>query len=174
MRAYVCLVVLVAAFVALSSADPARPQPPTSAAPAPAEAAAPAAIPDRGLAARMWWNQPKKIEELGLGDTQRATMDGALRRFAAVRAEAIRRQKIAFAAYGDALASGDAAAIESRGEALRAAMSAPLEGQVDLMAEVTAMLTADQRRRLVERYPKLLSRQWIRSGRGLGAGGRGR
>ena len=40
--------------------------------------------------------------------------------------------------------------------------------QVDMIVEVTALLTDEQRQRLLEIAPKLLSRQWIRSGRGPG------
>ncbi|MEO1087654.1 MAG: hypothetical protein AAFY88_25750 [Acidobacteriota bacterium] len=125
---------------------------------------------DADLASKMWWNQSKKVAELGLSDAQRTVMDAAVRRFLEDRAQAIRDQKGAFSAYGDALASGDQAAIEARGAALSAAMATPLEGQVAMMAEVTGVLEAPQRQLLVERYPKLLSRLWIRSGRGVDLG----
>ncbi|MEM1180016.1 MAG: hypothetical protein AAGM22_16870 [Acidobacteriota bacterium] len=149
-------------------AGPAEGPPPASGA---VEAASPESA-DLGadpsaLARKIWWNQPKKIDELGLDVGQRRRMDAALTTFSELRARTIREQRLAFQAFGEALASGDRARIDERGRALKLIMAAPLEGQVTLMAAVVAELRPDQRRRLTELYPKLLQRQWVRSGRGL-------
>ena len=115
--------------------------------------------------AKIWWNQEPKIEVLTLSAEQRTDMDAALDRFLDLRREAISRQRQSFSAFGDALAAGDEEEIRRRGDALAAAMAAPSEGQVELMIEVTSLLSAEQRGELHSRFPKLLSRRWIGSGR---------
>lgn len=119
---------------------------------------------------KIWWNQPDKVEALGLSQEQRQAMDQSLTSFLAVRAEAIAKQRQAFGEFGQALTKGDTEPTRQRGDDLIAAMSAPLKGQVTMMTEVASLLTAKQRQLLGERYPKLMSSQWIRSSGRLGMG----
>jgi len=118
-----------------------------------------------GLVAKMWWNQPKKVAELGLEPAQRRSMDALAEAFLAKRKRSIEDQKAAYAALGEALATGDPEAVAARAAAAKKAVAAAPSAQIDLMVGVVALLSEEQKRRLVDRYPKILSRQWIRSGR---------
>ena len=150
----VCLLVLIAGPAAL--AEPRGDQP-----------AAEQSSSSR-LVGKMWWNQPAKFEPLGLSAEKRARMDELAEKFLAQRSENIEAQRQAYAALGEALAADDATLISQRAEAVKTAVSATAAAQVDMIVEVTALLTDEQRQRLLEIAPKLLYRQWIRSGRGPG------
>ena len=124
------------------------------------------------LVSKMWWNQPKKIEQLGLGDTQREAMDALLNAFLDDRAALVKHHRQTLGALGDALASGDADVARAQGSAIAEAASAPIRRQVDLRVDVVALLTPDQRQTLASTYPKLLSRLWVRTSPTRGGGSR--
>ncbi len=115
------------------------------------------------LIARIWWNQPKKVSELQLSDTQRSKMDDLLLAYLEHREQDLEVQREAFSKFGAVLTGDDESVVEQRSKALTDAMSSPLRRQVDLMIEVVDLLTPEQRAGLASRYPKLLSRMWIRS-----------
>lgn len=132
-----------------------------------------AAAQTQGLVSKMWWNQPQKVEELGLNEAQRSRMDAHLLTFLGHRGEGIKQQREALKKLADALGRGDTAAARASRDEIAAATSAPVQRQIDMMIAVTAELTAEQRGKLRETYPNLLSRMWVRSGNLRGAGGRG-
>ena len=126
------------------------------------------------LMSRVWWNHAKKVEEIGLGDEQRAAMDAILTDYLDHRRPMAKQKQSALDALGRSLLSGDAGAARAHGDEVVAASSSPIRKQVDMMIEVVALLTPEQRQALAGRYPKLLSRLWIASMRTPGAGGRRR
>lgn len=159
--------------------DPPKPQPAkASADKTPAEKAQAAAEKTKArrqdLISKTWWNQPKKIEELGLKQEQRSKMDAAIQAFLKNRQNSPREQHKALNAFGEALAKGDQETARRHGDSVAQAISDPVRGQIDMMIEVVALLTPEQRQKLASTYPKLLTRLWIRSAnpRGMVSGGR--
>lgn len=118
------------------------------------------------LVAKIWWNQPKKVQELGLTDAQRQKMDAVLRAYLEDRPAAQQRQRQAFAAISDALAAGDRDAALRQGEAAARAAGDPVLQQVEMMIDVAVIMTPEQRKTFTETYPRMFSRPWIRTGSG--------
>lgn len=114
---------------------------------------------------RIWWNQPAKIEALGLSEDQRSQMDSLLMAFLEQRRSAAGRRQEALRALGQALARGDWSAARDHGDAVVAATSSPIDLQIELMIEVVGLLTPEQRQALIAEAPRLLSRLWISTGR---------
>lgn len=117
----------------------------------------------QALVSKIWWNQPQKVEELGLSDQQRSEMDAALQRYLAGRGGAKTQRREALEALGKALGEGDAKAARSVGDELAGLSSGPIRDQVGMMIEVVAVLTPQQRQKTGSLYPRLLSGLWIRS-----------
>lgn len=111
---------------------------------------------------RAWWNQEAKVRELSLSEEQRREMDQLMTVFLDVRRKAISDQKEAFRAFGEAAVKGPAAT-QAAASQLVEAMAASPRAQVQLMVDVTALLSSEQTKKIVEKYPKLLSSQWVRS-----------
>lgn len=117
--------------------------------------------------ARVWWNQPKAIETLGLTNAQRRTMDQALLAHLATRRKAAlsyvenRRQLSDFLVAGDwkgaersAAEAGDLAATMARSEG-------------ELAVAVARTLEPEQRKKLDEKFPQLLRRPLVLGGIGM-------
>lgn len=134
------------------------------------------------LLSKIWWNQPKKIEQLSLSDDQRTAMDALLSDFLGQRASDRVAQIEAFEAFGQALGTQGAGAARREADAVGEAVVAPIERQIDLMIAVVDLLSAEQRQQLVDSFPRLLGRPWIRNASPLSApismaeraGGRGK
>lgn len=119
------------------------------------------------LVANIWWNQTRKIEEIGLSEEQRAQMDASLKAYLESRAESLKKQREALSNFGTRLVQGEQEEVQQSGNELFELMSMPIRQQVDMMIDVAAMMTPEQRQQLVARYPMLFSRLWVRSS-GLG------
>lgn len=134
-----------------------------------------AGTPDRvedRLLARMWWNHKIKSADLNLSEAQRQGMDALFRDYLKARDTAIKAQREHFQAFGDALAGGDADTIRRAGDELDSAMSEPASKQIDMMIQVVALLSPEQREALLEKNPKILSRLWVRASQRLGGRGK--
>lgn len=119
------------------------------------------------FASKIWWNQPKKIEDLGLSTEQRKKMDAHLFAYMDNRRENNTPPSVAQDGLLSALVEGDPAAAREHGEVLAEAAAAPVRGQIELMIQVTSEMTPAQRQKMAKNYPRMLSRPWIRS---FGAG----
>ena len=127
------------------------------------------------LADKIWWNQPDKVKDLGLDAAQRTRMDALLNAFLKTTGANAAGRRDAFAGLADALVRGDREAARAIGDELADGVGEPMRRQVEMMLDVTAVLTAAQRKMLAEKYPGLLNGFWIRTAdpRRLGRG-RGR
>ncbi len=131
-----------------------------------------AATQTQKLVSKLWWNQPQKVEELGLSDAQRSRMDGHLVAFLEQRGEELKKHREALKNLGEALGRGDTTAARASRDEIATTTSTPVQQQIDMMIAVIAELTAEQRGKLSESYPRLLSRLWVRSGNLRGRTGR--
>jgi hypothetical protein len=123
---------------------------------------------------RMWWNRAEKIEALQLTEDMRKRMDAlTLDYFTKQRNSTAQRE--AFDAFREALETGDWDVARKRAETLAETHAQPLRDQAELMIQVTAMLSKDQREKLSKEFPELLAGPWLLN-RGIGAnsGQRGR
>ena len=125
---------------------------------------------------KVWWNQPKKIEEIGLNQEQRTKMDAALVAFLEERQGIAKQQQQALVAFGEALAQGNEKAARGHGDVYVERLSAPTDHQLDMMIEVVALMTPEQRKKLRSLYPRMFSRLWVHTAnpRALMSGGRKR
>jgi Spy/CpxP family protein refolding chaperone len=118
----------------------------------------------RNLVSRIWWNQSQKVEELKLTTEQRGKMDALLESYLEKRRAGGQEQRKVLETFGRALASGNEVVARQQRDAYAETMTAPLKDQMDMMIAVVSVLTPEQRQELTSRYPKILSRLWIRSG----------
>ena len=115
----------------------------------------------RNMTSQIWWNQPQKIQEISLSEAQRKRMDTILMSYLENRPEEKPAQQQALDAFGAALAGEDPAAIKRQGDHVVETMAHPIRGQIDMMIEVAAVLSPEQRRKLVSLYPQIFSRLWV-------------
>lgn len=115
------------------------------------------------LHSKIWWNQPTKVSELMLSQEQRTKMDALLTSYLESRSDGPRRQRAALNAMGEALVAGNEAAARAAGKELAEVMSGGVREQTEMMVEVIALLTPQQRQKLGSSYPRLLSQLWVRT-----------
>ncbi len=119
---------------------------------------------------RIWWNQPRPVEALGLTDEQRKKMDALL-------IDSLgRRRELAQGAFevrqtlGDHLAAGDWKAAEKDSDDLAERASILARSDADLTLAVVRLLQPEQRRTLDQELPMILRRAWLQGGVGLRQG----
>lgn len=124
-------------------------------------------------ASRIWWNQPRHIEPLKLTAELRQAMD---ERFA-THLDERRRQGQRYLALrkemGELLAAGKWE--EARAKAAQASevFAGISRAEAEMVVEVIQLLTPEQRNRLREEFPRLLSRPWLAGGFGRPSSGPG-
>ena len=123
---------------------------------------APAVKPRRAVDAA-WWNQPKKIAMLSLTEEQRAELDTLAESYLEEHTKDSSARD-AYAAMGEALASGDWEGARRHSKEAAAAVARSAEGQAELMIEGVKVLSVEQRKALYAKFPGMLQRSWI--GRG--------
>ena len=106
----------------------------------PTEAEARLAARRQGMVAKIWWNQPTKVEEIKLSADQRARMDSVLLAFLQGR-DTGTAARSALEALGEAIGRGDEKAAHDHGDAFAEATALPVREQVEMMIDVGAMLT---------------------------------
>jgi Spy/CpxP family protein refolding chaperone len=129
-----------------------------------AEAAAPRRR-ARGSESTVWWNSPGVIEQLSLTDAQRQKMDGHLETFR--RAEPDESPRAEFA---EALASGKWREARELLKQLEARAVESIRSRGQLKIDVLAVLNDEQRKKLVERYRRLIDQPWSQVMRPEGRG----
>ena len=107
----------------------------------------------------LWWNDPLIVDELTLSRAQRRKMDRAYQDFRRT-AEPLRRQPTTQKPYLEALETGNWRAAKSESKKWLDAEQTPKRAMIDLKLEILPMLSADQRARLLEKYPRLIRRNW--------------
>jgi Spy/CpxP family protein refolding chaperone len=131
--------------------------------------------PARGsnLVSKIWWNQPKKVEELQLSDGQRHAMDAALLVFLRERENGQSTQKERLNTFGEALGRDDMDTARAQGEKFAEGVATPVHLQIEMMIKVVGLMTPEQRKKMVASYPRMFSRLWVQSARArhLMAGG---
>jgi len=120
---------------------------------------------------RAWWNSPTLVEALSLTGKQRQKMDGYL---AAFRQKTREHGALLGVWFNEALTDGDWDAARGELEKLAALAGGRVRARGELKLGVLSALRDEQRKSLVERYPKLIGRPWLGaagSTPGPGAGG---
>jgi Spy/CpxP family protein refolding chaperone len=140
-------------FLVAIGPSPVAAQPGAKAAPAPE-------APQADASTGGWWNEPKIVETLTLGEEQRKKMDGFLEAFRqelrAGGGPAARR------AFTEALTAGDWKEARARLQELSEEASRPLQAHGELKIDVLSALSKEQLAKLVESYPHLIDQPWIR------------
>ena len=129
------------------------------------------------LIEKIWWNQEKKVQELKLSPEQRAAMNALLEGYLETQAASGKTNRSALDNFGSALAKGDLDAARGHRDDAVGAVADPVRHQLDMMIAVVELMTPAQRKTFSEKYPRMLSRLWVRTSslramRG-GRGGRG-
>lgn len=134
----------------------------------PEEKSSPQPAGRRPLSENIWWNQPRVYEALGLSAEQRAKMDKTLDD----RVDARREQAMAYQqhrhSFADAIRAGDFAAARTESDALGGIAATMARAETEIVLDVMALLSADQRAKLNEEFPTLLRRSWLMAARGRG------
>lgn len=133
----------------------------------PAAAAEPAPAARSGP--RVWWNDDQAVETLSLSEEQREKMDAYLAEY---REKSDRESRLTPDAFFDALRGGDWAKARAELKRLSDDAMVPVEARGNLKIEVLALLSDEQLAKLVERYPQLIERPWVRGPRAPGRGPR--
>ncbi|MGD2115336.1 MAG: Spy/CpxP family protein refolding chaperone [Acidobacteriota bacterium] len=120
---------------------------------------------------RIWWNQPRPVEVLGLTADQRRAMDELLVDHLERRRELAREFMEARRTFGDHLAAGEWEEAEAVSDRVAERFGAIARAEAELAAAVSRLLRPEQRVRLDEELPLLLRRPWVSGG--LGAPSRG-
>ncbi len=168
------LACLAAALPAALPAARAADEPPApakdSGATAPAEEGA-AAQPSSGATRRGWWNEPTISTALLVTDAQRQKMDTHLDAYlAALRGEG----REVTGAFQQALRAADWDKARAELARLVEQVGVPTRAQGELKIRVLSELDAAQHKLLLEKYPRLIERPWMRAPqRSGGQGGQG-
>ncbi len=107
----------------------------------------------------LWWNDPLIVDELSLNNDQRQKMDRAYRNFLGA-VEPLRRQPTTQKPYLEALEGGDWKAAKSESRKWLEADQTPKRAMIELKLAILPILSEDQRARLLEKYPRLVRRNW--------------
>lgn len=121
---------------------------------------------------RVWWNQPKEVEALGLTEEQRRRMDGALTAHLEARRKAARSYVETRRRLGDELAAGDWKAAEKTAREAGEIFASMARSEGELALAVAQVLEPEQRKKLDTEFPLLLRRPLVQGGLGLRGGTR--
>lgn len=127
-----------------------------------------------GQGQRIWWNQDRFVEALGLTEEQRGQMDAVLEANIAGRRGQIEPYVETRRALAEAVAAGDWKGAEAARDRLAELAAATSRSESDLVVAVGKLMSAEQRKKLQEEFPMMFARPWIRGGVGLGGGPRRR
>ena len=116
---------------------------------------------NQALASKIWWNQKRKINQLGLSEEQREQMDEHLMAYLEGFNTHARAEKQLFRQLGDALTGGDQTLAETTRNELSQSTADTVNRQINMMIEVMSLLSEEQKTQLADQYPLLSSRLWI-------------
>jgi len=117
----------------------------------------------KALLSKIWWNQSKKVAEFSLTEEQRHKMDHDFVEYMQHHPDDNNNQKKAFEDLGQALTSADLSKASAQRDEVAKMASINTNRQIDMMIQVVGHLTAEQRALIAEKYPKLMTRLWVRS-----------
>ena len=106
-----------------------------------------------------WWNNPAKIEELGLTSDQREQMNNEIAAYLEAIASERSQQKIN-KELNHAIVVGSWDAARELAKELAATTTDKALQQSMLKIKIMSLLTGDQRKLFAAKYPRLLERQW--------------
>ncbi len=115
------------------------------------------------LVTKIWWNQPKKINDLSLTEAQRNQMNELFETYLKTHAKSAKKQNTTFDDLGDTLVKGNSKKTNKQRDKLSKIIAEDVSKQIDMMSAVMNVLTDEQRTLLGKNYPKLTSRLWIRT-----------
>ena len=110
----------------------------------------------------LWWNDPVIVEQITLTDAQRQKMDaswGAYEKKVAPVRDARANQR----EFVEALEKGDYERARKLLSQWVDADQTPRRAMAELKLDILPQLTADQRSKLLESYPRLIRRNWAPS-----------
>jgi len=108
-----------------------------------------------------WWNDPKIGKALSLTDEQRTKMDERLDAYHAKVPENRKPE-----AFHEILIQGDWKAARGENEKLAETAAKGVEMRGTLKIDVLSLLSDEQRKALVDKYPRLIYKPWRRVMRG--------
>ncbi|MFC3193257.1 hypothetical protein ACFODZ_03270 [Marinicella sediminis] len=117
----------------------------------------------KALMSKMWWNQKRKIDELSITEDQRHKMDHDFVAYMQYHQDDHKNQKDAFDALGKVLSGVDLSKAGTQRDQVSQMAVININRQVDMMINVVGHLNEQQRAMIAEKYPKLLTRLWVRS-----------
>jgi Spy/CpxP family protein refolding chaperone len=109
----------------------------------------------------LWWNDPKIVKALSLTDEQRKKMGEHLKAYRKKVPES-RNPK----AFHETLVQGDWKAAHGESEKLAKGAEASVRMRGELKIDILSLLSKKQRETLVDQYPRLIYKRWLRAMRG--------
>ena len=106
----------------------------------------------------VWWNDPNIVSALALTQQQREAMDGHLK---AYREDAPKETQRT--AFSDALQEGDRKAAHAALSTIAEQASVAVRSRGGLKIDVLSVLSDEQRKKLVDGYPRLIFQPWQRA-----------
>ncbi|MGI9591044.1 MAG: Spy/CpxP family protein refolding chaperone [Myxococcota bacterium] len=119
-----------------------------------------------------WWNDPRLVEALGLGEEQREKMDGIYKKYLEERPSPTERGNRR-EPFAEALVAGDMKTAQKKLDELVQETSAPVRAHGELKIQVLSLLTTEQQAKLAADHENVIKRSWIPGTRRAGAGPRG-
>jgi len=118
-----------------------------------------AAAEEGSRARTQWWNDPVIVREISLTSQQRTQMDAAFERYSE-KLDASRRDRSLHNEFLETLEKGDWARGRELLDQMSSRAAGPHEAMNELKLEVLPLLSDAQREGLLERYPRVIKRQW--------------
>ena len=115
----------------------------------------------RALTAKTWWNNPQKVEKIGLNEEQRQRMDTLFMAYLEVHNAQLKAQKQSFKDFGHALSQNDTELSQRLRDEVTQSTAESVGKQMDMMVNVMAELSDEQRAIVTTDHPFLMSRLWV-------------
>jgi len=121
----------------------------------------------------VWWDDPMIVEQIGLTDDQRARMNEVFSRYQDAL-DPRRYTAVSQKPYLDALERGDWEQARADADRWIESLQGPKRAMAELKLQVLPILSAEQRGKLIQHYPRVIRRSWSPSPRWTDEpGGRG-
>lgn len=110
----------------------------------------------------VWWNRPQRIEELELDKELRERLDAMAVEFLDAQVARRDQQASVIQAFNKALVDGDWEAAKEINGTLSQSNAAQASAGREFRIQVLSQLSDEQRKAMVENYPQIMRRQWLR------------
>ncbi len=117
---------------------------------------------EQGPLRNIWWNQEDVVEKLGLGQSQRTTMDTVFKKFRREIRQDQERNPVLREAFNEALRQGRWQEARRLNQELAELMGSRVAAQPMLKIEILSLLTSEQLATFGAEYDHLYHRPWFR------------